>query len=134
MKPFLTIFTPTYNRAYILSKAWESLCSQTNHNFIWLIVDDGSSDNTRQLIAHWKKESPFTIEYVFQNNSGKHIARDRAIDLCITPLFMTLDSDDYLIPEAVELIYGYYEEDIAIGSTRNIIGWLPRKGNFTGGC
>lgn len=111
MSPFLTVFTPTYNRAYMLPILWDSLCKQTNKNFIWLIIDDGSNDNTLSLVNEWKKFSPFTIQYVSQKNSGKHVAVNKALEICNTPLVMCVDSDDKLTERAVETINCYYEND-----------------------
>lgn len=108
MKPILTIFTPTYNRAYILPKLYESLIRQSNKNFIWLIVDDGSNDNTQEIIKKWKKDNYIKIEYIKQHNQGKHIAHNIGVDNCKTDLFFCVDSDDYLLDNAVEDIYRDY--------------------------
>lgn len=134
MNPFLTIFTPTYNRGYILPALWESLCKQTNKNFIWMIVDDGSNDNTLSLVNRWKGISPFMIQYVFQKNSGKHVAINRALEVCDTPLIMCVDSDDKLTECAVETIACYYENDLKTSNKLcgRIIGWLTRTGNMQG--
>lgn len=102
----LTIFTPTYNRAYILPKAYKALCNQTNKNFVWLIVDDGSTDNTEQLIQSWIQEKIITVQYHRQKNGGKMRAHNLGIDLCQTELFVCVDSDDYLVDDAVESILG----------------------------
>lgn len=98
----LTIFTPTYNRAYILPRLYKSLCSQENRNFIWLIVDDGSTDNTHELIDKWIQEKIISIEYIKQENQGKHIAHNTGVDNCKTELFLCVDSDDYLLENAVQ--------------------------------
>lgn len=103
------IYTPTYNRAYILPVLWNFLCSQTNKNFVWLIVDDGSSDDTASLVKNGG--SPFKIQYVSQKNSGKHVATNKAIEFCNTPLFMVTDSNDKLTERAVDIIYRYYKDD-----------------------
>ncbi|ONI37871.1 hypothetical protein AN639_01245 [Candidatus Epulonipiscium fishelsonii] len=123
MKPILTIFTPTYNRAYILHQLYNSLCEQNNLNFIWLIVDDGSTDNTRELINKWLEEKKLSIKYIYQPNQGKHIAWNTAIDKCTTELFYPVDSDDYLLSNAVENIY---DEEKYI-KDKNIIGILGLK-------
>lgn len=135
MSPFLTIFTPTYNRGYILPVLWESLCKQTNKNFVWVIIDDGSNDNTLGLVNKWKKSSPFMIQYVFQENSGKHVAINRALEICDTPLIMCVDSDDKLTKCAVETIDHYYESDLKTSNKLQgeIIGWVTRTGNMQGG-
>ena len=97
-----TVFTPTYNRAYTLHRVYESLKAQTYRDFEWLIVDDGSNDNTRELIQKWQNESLFSIRYIYQQNSGKHIAFNRAVREAKGELFLTLDSDDACVEEALE--------------------------------
>ena len=130
MNQLLTIFTPTYNRAYLLENLWKSLCEQTNYNFVWLIVDDGSTDNTKDVVLHWKQNCPFLIRYVYQKNSGKHVAHNYAAHICETPLFMCVDSDDVLTPEAVEIIHSYWIKDL--GNKKEIVGWCTRRGDFNG--
>lgn len=92
----LAIFTPTFNRVYVLSRLYDSLCAQICQDFEWLIVDDGSTDNTRELIEEWLKEKKIDIRYVYQDNSGKMMAHNRAVQETQTELFMCVDSDDYL--------------------------------------
>ena len=92
----LTIFTPTYNRAYILPQLYDSLCEQTCQDFEWLIVDDGSTDNTWELIEKWMHEERVEIRYFFQENSGKMMAHNKAVQDSKSELFMWVDSDDYL--------------------------------------
>jgi len=98
----ITVFTPTYNRAYILPKLYQSLCAQTKKEFVWLVIDDGSTDNTKELIEEFKKVAPFEIKYIYQENQGKHIAINRALEEIKTDFFITLDSDDYFTPDAIE--------------------------------
>ena len=102
MEKILTIFTPTYNRAYVLGRLYESLTIQNNKSFEWLIVDDGSTDNTEELVNKWIKEDKIKIEYIKQENQGKHIAHNTGVDNCKTELFFCVDSDDYLLENAVE--------------------------------
>lgn len=102
MNNLLTIFTPTYNRGYTLSNLYNSLLVQTNKNFTWLIVDDGSTDNTKGLVDKWIKEDKIKIKYIKQNNQGKHIAHNTGVENCKTELFFCIDSDDYLLENAVE--------------------------------
>ena len=97
----LTIFTPTYNRAYILPRLYESLCVQTCKDFEWLIVDDGSTDDTRELVGIWIKENRITVRYFYQENSGKMMAHNKAIEESDGELFMCVDSDDYICTEDV---------------------------------
>ena len=92
-----TVFTPTFNRARTLPLIFgcNSLCKQTYRNFEWLVVDDGSTDDTLQLIRQWKKEMGFPIRYYSQKNSGKHVARNYGVAAKARgELFFTLDSDD----------------------------------------
>lgn len=77
--PKLTIFTPTYNRSYILPALYESLKKQDSHDFVWLIVDDGSTDNTKQLVSQWSSEGDINIHYYYQNNAGKMAAHNFAV-------------------------------------------------------
>ena len=101
----LTIMTPTYNRAYILKRAYNSLINQTNKNFIWLIIDDGSNDNTEILVKEWIKDKKIKIEYYKKQNGGKHTAINFALDRLKTEyVVLTLDSDDYFTENAVDVI------------------------------
>jgi Glycosyltransferases involved in cell wall biogenesis len=100
----LTILTPTYNRAYILPKLYESLTKQTNLQFTWLVVDDGSSDNTEELINDFIKEKKIEIIYIKQENGGKHRALNTGAKAVTTDAVFIVDSDDYLTPDAVETI------------------------------
>lgn len=97
-----TVFTPSYNRARTLSRVYESLQRQTFRNFEWLLVDDGSSDNTRELVAGWQSKSDFPIRYIFQDNQGKPGAFNHGVREARGELFLTLDSDDGCVPEALE--------------------------------
>ena len=109
--PILTIFTPTYNRAYCLEKCYKSLCRQTNKSFIWLIVDDGSEDDTLELVEQWKKESSgFLIQYIYKINGGMHTAHNVAYDNICTELNVCIDSDDYMTDDAVEKILVYWKK------------------------
>lgn len=101
----ITVFTPTYNRAYIIGNLYESLKRQTFADFEWLVVDDGSSDNTEELLKEWvKNETRFKIRYYKKTNGGKHTAINKGLDLAEGVLFFTVDSDDYLTDDALEKI------------------------------
>ena len=107
----LTIFTPTYNRGDILENAYKSLKKQTNKDFIWLIVDDGSTDNTEDIVEKWIGENTIEIKYIKKENGGKHTAYNVACDNTDTELIMiALDSDDYLCEDAVEIIINAWNE------------------------
>ena len=93
----ITVFTPTYNRAYIINRLYESLQRQEIHNFEWLVVDDGSVDETEELFRTWmNNESKFPIRYYKKKNGGKCRAINFALDLAKGKLFFVVDSDDYL--------------------------------------
>lgn len=100
----ITVFTPSYNRAYRIGDLYNSLLRQTSHNFLWHIIDDGSTDNTEELVRSMIDEQKIHILYERQKNSGKHAAHNRAAKECTTELFMCVDSDDYLTVDAIELI------------------------------
>ena len=121
----LTIFTPTYNRGYILPQAYEALCRQTNKNFIWLIVDDGSIDGTQQLVQGWIQEAKISIEYYFRKNGGKMRAHNEGVRLCHTELFVCIDSDDYLVDDAVETILKLWD---TIDSKETLAGIVAYRG------
>lgn len=105
----VTIFTPTYNRAYIIGELYWSLLEQTDRNFEWLIVDDGSTDNTRELIGSFVREAKISIRYFRQENGGKHRAINRGVREAAGELFFIVDSDDRLTPEAVARIVYHYD-------------------------
>lgn len=100
----LTIFTPAYNRCTELERLYSSLCAQTDKRFEWLIVDDGSTDGTCELIADCAQNAPFVVRYIRQENSGKHVAHNRGAAEAAGRYFMCVDSDDWLEPNAVETI------------------------------
>lgn len=97
-----TVFTPTYNRAHTLHRVYHSLMNQTYKNFEWLIVDDGSTDNTGALVQQWAKEAKFAIRYHLQEHGGKHVAFNRGVGLAQGMLFLPADSDDDFYPNALE--------------------------------
>ena len=106
----LTIFTPTYNRKYILPKLYNSLVNQTNKNFTWLIVDDGSTDGTEELVNNWITEGKIKIEYIYQINAGKMQAHNKGVLNTKTELFLCVDSDDHVTEQTVEDIITSYKE------------------------
>jgi glycosyltransferase involved in cell wall biosynthesis len=97
-----TVFTPTYNRAHTVHRVYDSLCAQTLRDFEWLVVDDGSTDSTAELIANWAKSADFPIRYFKQEHSGKHIAHNLAVREARGQFFLPLDSDDACPPHALE--------------------------------
>jgi len=109
LKPMLTVFTPTYNRAYTLHLCYESLKRQSCKDFIWLIIDDGSTDDTKDLIASWVQDNQIPIQYHYQNNQGMHGAHNAAYERIETELNVCIDSDDYLTDDAVEKITEFWK-------------------------
>ncbi|WP_288263420.1 glycosyltransferase family 2 protein [uncultured Ruminococcus sp.] len=111
-KPILTVFTPAYNRADLLTRCYESMCKQTNKNFIWMIVDDGSTDNTREISESWVKNTKdFKVIYIYKENGGLHTAYNTAIASIDTELCVCIDSDDFMPDNAVELILDFWEKN-----------------------
>lgn len=104
----ITVFTPTYNRAYIIRALYESLCRQSSKDFEWVVVDDGSTDNTRELIQSFQDEGIINIRYFYQHNAGKHIAINKGVQEAQGELFFIVDSDDYLSGEAIERMWECY--------------------------
>ena len=129
----LTIFTPTYNRLNLLINLYESLINQKNKDFIWLVVDDGSTDGTQEYILKLKNDSPFPIKYYYQENKGKSVAHNTGVSLCETELFFCVDSDDKLTPDAVDSIIRInqkYENQMILGY---FFLKMDNNGNISGG-
>lgn len=118
----LTVFTPTFNRRKTLSRLYDSLLKQTSYDFTWIIVDDGSTDDTKHLVDSWVQNSPFQIRYLFQENSGKSAAHNRGVEETQTDLFTCVDSDDILTADAVEYILSLNCSDA------ESVGFLLKKG------
>ena len=106
-----TVFTPTFNRAHTLHRVYNSLCAQTFSDFEWVVVDDGSEDNTESLIAQWTKEADFPVLCKKQKNRGKHVAINHGVALAKGELFIIADSDDEFLPDALSI---FYDEWMAI--------------------
>ena len=100
----LTVFTPSFNRAHLLPRIYESLKIQTCQDFIWLIIDDGSADDTRQVVSAFIAENKVEIQYIEQENQGMHGAHNTAYENINTPLNTCIDSDDFMPVDAVEKI------------------------------
>ena len=115
----ITVITPTYNRAYTLHKGYASLCRQNCKDFVWMIIDDGSTDQTEDLVSGWKEEGKIEIVYMKKPNGGKASALNLAFDHVTTPYCVCLDSDDYFIDtaisEALELLEAEKENDSCCG-------------------
>ena len=130
--PTLTIFTPAYNRAHLLPRLYESLCNQSYQDFCWLIVDDGSSDNTHELVQSWMEEEKIPIRYEYKPNGGMHTAHNVAYNLIDTELNTCIDSDDYMPTDAVEKIVTYWKK-YGSDQVNGIIGLdADTQGNIIG--
>lgn len=106
----LAIVTPTFNRAHLLNVAFESLIKQTSKDFAWYVVDDGSADNTNQVIEELKTKADFDVVYLKKENGGKHTAINLALDAVKEELLLIFDSDDELTFDAVETVVKDYQE------------------------
>jgi glycosyltransferase involved in cell wall biosynthesis len=124
-----TVLTPTYNRIHLLPRLYGSLLAQTSKNFEWLIVDDGSTDSTEQVVQSWIKENKLMIKYMKKENGGKHTALNLGVKSIETELIFLLDSDDYLVENAIERVYFYFEKH---KSTKNICGITFHRINSNG--
>lgn len=123
MAKLLTVFTPTYNRAHTLTRTFESLKRQDDFCFEWLIIDDGSTDNTRELVENWMKENlPFRIRYLYKKNGGMHSAYNEAYKNIQTELNTCIDSDDCLAEGAARIIRETWEKIKSDHSYAGIIG------------
>lgn len=109
--PVITVFTPTYNRISTLGRTYDSLCTQTYKNFIWLIIDDGSSDGTEEIVRQWIEAGKIQIEYHFKENGGMHTAHNLAYSLIKTELNVCIDSDDFMPADAIEKINSFWIEN-----------------------
>lgn len=126
-KQLLTVFTPSYNRADLLPRGYKALLRQTSHNFCWIIIDDGSKDNTRELVRSWfeptsmkeegdhiigvSKDAPWLqMHYCYKENGGLHTGYNKAIELMDTEICVCIDSDDYMPDDAVEIIVNFWDK------------------------
>lgn len=129
----LTYFTPTYNREKLLPKLYDSLLNQTNKNFVWLVIDDGSTDGTETLVQGWQKENKIKIEYIKKENGGKHTAIDLSNQVCTTEFITCIDSDDYITQNCTDVLYACFshisEDDTVVGivGRRDLVGFSKHK-------
>ncbi len=124
-----SVFTPTYNRANTIGRTYEHLCKQTYHDFEWIVVDDGSTDGTEELIQQWLRENKIRIVYIKQLNGGKHRAFNKAVQIAKGKIFICLDSDDYYVENALTVIAFYYEE---VKDNEGIAGFSCLSANCQG--
>lgn len=108
--PILTVFTPTFNRAHLIGRVYESLCRQTCQDFDWLVIDDGSTDNTREVVEGFIEEQRISIRYIWKENRGLYTGYNTAYEVISTPLNVCIDSDDFMPDAAVEKIINTWKE------------------------
>lgn len=120
----ITIFTPTFNRSYTLEKLYKSLTNQTYKEFEWVVVDDGSTDDTERLMQCFIEKQDILIRYIKQKNGGKHRAINRGLKEAEGELFFIVDSDDYLPPNSLEYVIMYYDK---IKNDKSIAGVVGLK-------
>ena len=126
----LTIFTPTYNRAHLLPRLYKSLQHQDCFDFEWLVINDGSTDNTEELFSEWLKlDNSFPIRYFKVNNGGKQRAINKALELAEGEYFFIVDSDDMLVPDAVSFVLDSFQ---TLPSDNSFIGISGVKGDLDG--
>lgn len=105
----ITVFTPAYNRAHLLGHCYASLLRQSDKRFKWLVIDDGSTDNTKGLVNRWIDEGKIEITYIYKENGGLHTAYNSAIENLDTELSICIDSDDWLTDNAIEIILNEWD-------------------------
>lgn len=109
--PLITVFTPTYNREELLKRGYEALIRQTSKDFLWMIIDDGSTDNTRHIVEEWQKsDNGFEIKYFYKENGGLYTGYNKAILEADTELCVCVDSDDYLTDDAIEKVGDFWKK------------------------
>lgn len=124
----ITICTPTYNRDKVLPRLYNSLKKQTNQQFVWLIIDDGSVDKTETLVQRWIKDGGIDIQYIKQENAGKSMAHNRGVQMTTTELFCCLDSNDCIAANAIEMILQLWKK---VKQDEKVIGIMsPKKAQF----
>lgn len=106
----ISIITPTYNRAYILPALYQSLKKQSSKDFEWVIIDDGSTDNTKDIVKSWIEEGSICLSYYKKENGGKHRALNYGIPKCAYDYIFIVDSDDYLLENSVKDVNTWIEE------------------------
>lgn len=125
----ITVFTPTYNRGYILTRTYNSLKKQTNKNFIWVIMDDGSTDNTEELVRSWKQDNVIKISYHKQENQGRFAAYNNARKFFEGELVAFLDSDDVYLPNCIQKILDTWNNNADNMSYGGILALMESQNN-----
>lgn len=124
----ITIFTPTYNRAHLLPRLYDSLKNQEYTELEWVIMDDGSKDNTKELVESWINESKIEIIYNYQMNQGRFAAFNNAMSFFKGDLILFVDSDDYLLPNSILKIVDVWNKITDKRSVSGIIAYMQTDG------
>ena len=106
----ITILTPSYNRGGALDNLFKSLQKQTSKYFEWLLIDDGSTDDTKNIVTEMQQSADFPVRYIYKVNGGKHTALNVGVQQIASELTFIVDSDDTLVPNAIETIFEYHEK------------------------
>lgn len=125
----ISVLTPTYNRAYTLERLYLSLVEQTSYDFEWIIIDDGSGDCTKELVEKWDN-SLFSINYFYKKNEGKHTAINFGVEMAKGEYIFIVDSDDYLLPEAIKCIHRWVDaikNDQRFAGVSGLCGYTEKK-------
>jgi len=124
----ITVLTASYNRSHTLPRLFNSLCRQNSHNFEWIVIDDGSTDDTKILLNNFKKSAPFPVRIITQPNSGKHVAINTGVLAATRDWIFIVDSDDVLTKDAIATI----EKKLSEANSDMIVGLCFRKTYFDG--
>lgn len=126
--------TPAYNRAYIIDKLYQSLKKQTDFDFEWLVIDDGSTDNTEEYFSEvLKQNNPFEVRYIKKQNGGKHTCINMATDIAEGEYFFIVDSDDFLPENSVERIK-FWIDSIEKTGDEKLVGVCGQRFNYNENC
>ncbi|SKB96026.1 Glycosyl transferase family 2 [Soonwooa buanensis] len=125
----ITVFTPSYNRAHLLPKLYESLIKQTSKDFVWMIIDDGSRDETKSIMEKWIVEADFEIQYHYKENGGMHTGHNLAYSLIDTELNVCIDSDDYMPIDAIAKLLDKWN---SISDKKNVAGLIALDADTQG--
>lgn len=136
-KKTLTVFTATYNRGHLIERLYQSLLRQSSFDFEWLVIDDGSEDNTKELFSEWlNADTPFTIRYYYQPNQGLIRTLNRGVELAQGEYFAKIDSDDYVVDEFCEKMITWInqirneEKVYGVSGVRVSPKGIPLKGSW----
>ena len=120
----ITVLTPSYNRGDLLKNLYQSLREQIFDDFEWIVVDDGSTDSTSEIITHFKEDKKIVIKYIKQSNGGKHTAINAGVKISTGELIIIVDSDDTLPKDSLLIINNQYlkiREDATVGGVCGLI-------------